>query len=272
MKKWNAPKFTRLLKLLYRFPSTPIARIPVATPDTYRDLFLRFKRTAPNEVDALENHCGFAIDREWLDLLALSTQVVVKESDLNWHHGRVLYAVSRKLLAHQVLDGEPVVLFETGTARGFSSVVLARSLIDADRNGFVVTVDSLPPNDKIFWNSIRDTTGPSTRFELLSDYQAEVARILFLQGWTPRVLGQLGLKRIHLAFLDGSHSQRDVLKEFDFVSQRQEPGDIVIFDDVTKTSFPGVANAVEKVKYSGVYAVEFLKSSTQRGYAIATKG
>src|SRR3546814_5099559 len=66
------------------------------------------------------------IDRGWMEQLALHTQVVIKQIRLNYNHGRLLYAVLRRYLAE--CRSEQAVIFETGTARGFSALCMARAL------------------------------------------------------------------------------------------------------------------------------------------------
>jgi cephalosporin hydroxylase len=77
--------------------------------------------------------------------------------------------------------------------------------------------------------------------------------------------------RIHFAFLDGSHTENDVLAEYDYVEQRQKIGDMIVFDDVTPGLFDGIVMAVEKIKADGRYAVETLQAEERRAYAIVTR-
>src|SRR3546814_14884286 len=89
------------------------------------------------------------------------------------------------------------VIFETGTARGFSALCMARALQDAGAGGYVVTVDQLPHDRPMLWNCIDDHEGPRTRAQLLSDYPKLLSRIVFLRGRSDEVLKTLGLSRIH---------------------------------------------------------------------------
>src|SRR3546814_3486831 len=102
----------------------------------------------------MEASQGFAIDRGWMEQLALHTQVVIKQSRLNYNHGRLLYAVLRRYLAE--CRSEQAVIFETGTARGFSALCMARALQDAGAGGYVVTVDQLPHDRPMHWKCIDD--------------------------------------------------------------------------------------------------------------------
>ncbi|SDB54900.1 Methyltransferase domain-containing protein [Desulfonatronum thiosulfatophilum] len=217
---------------------------------------------------------GFAVDRQWLDSLALHTQVVIKKSRLNWQHGRLLYATLRQFLhtrAHEERGHSPATILETGMARGFSAVCMARAMIDAGCPGTVLTLDILPHNTPLYWNCIDDLNGKKTRSELLSPWSEELERIIFTQGWTKQQLLRTGLSRIHFAYLDAQHTLDDVLAEYVYVRDRQGPGDMIVFDDVTPGLFDGVVQAAGEIENQGLYRIARLKVSGQRGYAVAVR-
>src|SRR3546814_17910734 len=89
----------------------------------------------------MEASQGFAIDRGWMEQLALHTQVVIKQSRLNYNHGRLLYAVLRRYLAE--CRSEQADIFETCNARRFSALCLARALQEAGAGGEVVPLEQL---------------------------------------------------------------------------------------------------------------------------------
>src|SRR3546814_7836254 len=123
----------------------------------------------------------------------------------SYNHGRLLYAFLRRYLAE--CRSEQAVLFETGTARGFSALCMARALQDEGAGGYVVTVDQLPHDRPMLWNCIDDHEGPRTRAQLLSDYPELLSRIVFLRGRSDEVIKTLGLSRINFAFLDATHTE-----------------------------------------------------------------
>lgn len=163
-------------------------------------------------IDAIERSLGFALDRDWMEELALHTQVVIKKSRLNYQHGRILYTYLRQYCSR--CGRAPLVVLETGTARGFSALCMARALDDAGIAGFVVTVDQLPHNRAFLWNCIDDHDGPKTRQELLTNYQELLRRIMFVEGPTPQFLPRLGLGRVNFAFLDAAHTHDAVMSEY----------------------------------------------------------
>ncbi len=250
----------------------PFGRKPRADAATYQRLHEEACAVTFPEVDALEAASGFAVDRSWIEALALHTQIVIKESALNFSHGRVLYSTMRRRFnAWNGSASEPALLVETGTARGFSALCMARALADSGVPGHVVTIDLLPHDVSMFWNCIDDAEGPKTRRDLLAGHEALLERIVFVEGDTREMLGRFGMGRVHGAYLDAHHAFEDVMTEFRFVAARQHVGDIVVFDDVTPALFPGVVDAVKTIEAESPYAVEWIRASAQRAYAIATR-
>ena len=142
------------------------------------------------DLEKLEEKNGFIIDKDWLNALAFQTQIVVKKSKLNYAHGRVLYTVLSSYLATLKQDNRNINIIETGTARGFSALCMAKALNDSNFEGTICTVDVLPHHNKIFWNCAADhLKGKQTRQELLSDWAELVDRyIIFIQGYNRYIL------------------------------------------------------------------------------------
>lgn len=254
------------------FSETPFGSSPRAEREAYIRLYDEAIKAIYPVIDEYEKAKGFSLDRQWLDKLALHTQVVIKKSRLNWQHGRLLYATLRAYLRDRVCDGqEPVTIFETGTARGFSAVCMAKAMLDAQDIGTIVTLDILPHNTPIYWNCVDDHDGKKTRQGLLSPWPNELAQCVFIQGWTRQQLQRTGLSRVHFAFLDASHTKEDVLAEYAYVRERQKLGDMIVFDDVTPGLFDGVVTAVKEIDNEGYYQVEYLTASSERGYAICKR-
>lgn len=249
---------------------TPFGSSPTAPEEDYLRLHAEAKQIKYPPVDKLEREYGAAIDKDWFEELALQTQVVVKKSKLNYQHGRMLYSILKNYMA-DTSKGEPATILETGTARGFSAVCMAKALKDGNHPGTIITVDTLPHHTPMYWNCINDHKGVNTRQDLLKNYEGLLSRIVFLQGKTDAVLPKLGLKRINMAFLDATHKYDAVIHEFRYVEARQRQGDIVFFDDVTPELFPGVCDAVDTIENEHQYSVKRLQITSQRGYAIAKR-
>ncbi len=214
---------------------------------------------------------GTLPDVEFVDELALATQVVPKDEGLDWSHGFLLYAALTSYLVRMDSD-RPVTIFETGTARGFSAVCMAKALQDAGCAGTILTVDVLHAERPLLWNSIADAEGPRTRLELLEPWSKLVEdHVVFLRGDVSVALEQLGLSRIHFAFLDAEHTHDAVRDELAFVASHQLPGDVIVCDDYTPREFPEIVRAVDELEATGAYEVWRFASSNARGYAYLEK-
>lgn len=239
----------------------------------YLKLFEDAKLVSHDQVDKWVAANGPDIQAEFLEELALNTQVVIKASPPNWQHGRLLYTKLRDYLDQRVSSTfeSPIAILETGTARGFSAICLSKALQDENTPGLVYTIDSIPHNYKMYWNCISDSKGKQSRAGLISSWAEQIASIVFITGNTAEILDNFHLPRIHFPFLDAQHNYKAVLAEFEYVKDRQISGDVIVFDDVTEGIFDGVVKAVREIEKDGLYNMEYIGSQS-RGYAIATRG
>lgn len=268
------PIFDRLAYIHYF--NNPLSNLPLANLEKYNELLKKADKNTYSipGVDLLEKRNGYYINREWLKSLAFITQVTIKESELNYAHGRVLYSVLREYLLSLKQENKTVNIIETGTARGFSVICMANALYDSKYEGSICTLDVLPHFKKMYWNCAMDwTTGKQSRNELISVYDALIERyVVFIQGFTKITLPKVNFSRINFAFLDGSHSYNDVLFEFNIINKRQKKGDIIIFDDHNEKKFPGIVKVVNQIANGLTYNIEIIKNKkTYRDYVIAKK-
>ena len=269
-------------KIFDRFFSLPFIEKPLPykvfgdKPKMNREIYLRLHKNAISKsfknVDLFEKKLNHKINIDWFSHLCLITQTCIKNSDLNFNHGRILYSLICKYIDDNIKnDNKNLTVLETGTARGFSSICLSKAINDQNIKGKIITIDCIPHNKKMFWNCIKDFEGENSREELLSKWEDELNNIIFVQGWTIETLKKLGLNRINFAFLDAQHTKKSVLKEFEFIYKRQKIGDLIFFDDVTPTMFPGVCEAVKEIELKYPYIIETLNFDEKRCYAIATR-
>ena len=252
------------------FHHYPFGAGPRAGRETYFSIWQEARKKEYPTIDEFEEASGFSIEKKWFHELALHTQVVVKESEICYQHGRLLYSKLSEICDKP--SSGFINILETGTARGFSALCMARAMEDRNRQGKIVTVDPLPHNIPMFWNCIDDTEGEKSRDQLLSEYSELISKyIWFLEGKSEDILSRLELSRIHFAFLDGGHEYEDVKFEIDHVVPRQKKGDIIFFDDYQESYFPGIVKAVEELEMDGSYRMNTIAVSEQRGYAIAEK-
>lgn len=257
-------------KEAHQFHDYPFGKEPQANQEQYLAIWDRAKRKSYSVIDEYEKKLGIYIEPEWVHNLALHTQVVIKESEICYQHGRLLYATLSDYLVRNSFNS--INILETGTARGFSALCIAKALKDQNREGRIITIDQLPHNVKMYWNCIDDNDGAKSRAQLLADYSDLIRRhIWFLEGNSKDVLAKLELSRIHFAFLDGGHDYEDVKLEIDHVVPRQKKGDIIFFDDYQESYFPGIVKAVEQLDKDGSYRINTIAVNEQRGYAIAEK-
>ena len=221
-------------------------------------------------INQFEIDYGFSLSPDWFHELAIHTQVVIKESEICYQHGRLLYTSLSKYIEKQNYDS--VCILEIGTARGFSSLCMAKALEDQIKEGKIVTIDPLPHNIKMYWNCIDDNESAKSRAQLLANYFDLIHRyIWFFEGKSKDLLNKLELSRVHFAFLDGSHDYKDIKFEISYVVPRQQKGDIIFFDDFQESKYPGIVKAVRELESQGDYSIKPIFLNDQRGYAIAEK-
>ncbi len=128
---------------IFNFFSIPLAK---------KEVYLQIHKVSKNKqypiIDAFEKKYKFNINKDWFENLALNTQVVIKRSEINYQHGRLLYSLLMNYISNQSKKMNYIQIFETGTARGFSAICMARALIDSRINGNVTTIDILPHEKK----------------------------------------------------------------------------------------------------------------------------
>ena len=84
-------------KMAYlRYFNNPLLNKPLSNIETYKKLLKEAENNTYSiaDIDLIES-AGYAIDKKWLNSLAYKTQVVIKKSELNYAHGRVLYTALR---------------------------------------------------------------------------------------------------------------------------------------------------------------------------------
>jgi predicted O-methyltransferase YrrM len=231
---------------------------------TYQALFEAERQEVYPVIDAFEARMGYALERDRLEASGRVLACPMKKHAPNWQHGRVLYAATRRYLD---TSREPdVSVLDVGTAKGFSALCLLWALTDAGRNGSVVSVDVIDPHGRVPRNTMADPAGRLTLTEILEPWP-ETRAIRFVQStgidWLRR-----SQDRVHVAFIDGTHTGQSVAIEGRLISARQAPGDLAIFDDVNKA---GIGAAVAGLE--DVYTMERidLKPGIARSYALGVR-
>jgi predicted O-methyltransferase YrrM len=234
------------------------------TREDYAAIFERECANVYPVLDALEIELGHAIERERLEDVARTMACPLKVNPPNWQHGRVIYALIRKLIAAGVAGN----FLDIGTAKGFSAVVAAWAIEDAGAEGRRLhSVDVMNPNSRERRNSVLELDGFKTIEEYTGRYLPTSVDVRFYGGGSLPLLDTLLLERESLAFafVDGKHSTDAVRREVEVIRKLQSPGAVVMFDDV---QIPAVAAAI--VGLSG-YRASCIQACATRVYAIATR-
>jgi predicted O-methyltransferase YrrM len=243
----------------------------LADKDTYLKLWENEKSSVYPEIQAYVDELGYEIDKDWMDDLALHTQITVKSSALCYQHGNVLYAALRQYLKTHGSKA-PVTIYETGTARGFSSMVMAKALQDGGHAGRILTFDILPHNTPIYWNCIADLDGKKSRAEILEKWRGlSESYVSYVEGDSRINLQRVVSERVHFAFLDGAHSFKDVMYEFSNVVARQQSSDMIVFDDYNHQDFSGLVQAVDEGCELFGYDKRIVTGGGHRAYVVAIK-
>ena len=226
-----------------------------------------------NEIDNYFNYNDDTLKQE-IDKIALPTQIGIKKSKMLFLHGYLLYIALDKYLKDNP-DIEFINILETGTAKGFSSLCMAKALYDNKRNGKIYTIDILPNNIKMYWNSIKDFEGKKSRPELLDDFKHLLKYITFVTGNTLDILKNID-KRIHFAFLDARHDYKHLNFELQWTNSHQKTNDVIICDDYTiynngSYQYPGIIKAIDK--FTGYNKKIFYGNdgTKKRGYVFMKK-
>ena len=250
-------------------------------------------------LDELTEYFGYLHEKDDMDNVGLKLQICVKKSRPMYIHGYVLTSALHKYLSekqkilntanftnrlkHSFFEvftnkkdkSEEFIILETGTARGFSSIMMAKILEMFNVNGKIYTTDKI----NMFDNCIKSAQLNRTVsiHECVEEWKTLVDKYInFVVGNTKITLPSLNkkLNRIHFAFLDGSHHYKDIEYELDYVAQKQQQGDIIVCDDYTRSQFPEIYTAVNEFLEKGLYdSKQFFGSDGRkhRGYVYMIK-
>lgn len=237
------------------------------TAADYARIFSDEREQAYPVIDAFEQACGHAVDRDRLETAARVLACPLKANPPNWQHGRVLYAALSHYCDTVGDSGVPngaINVLDIGTAKGFSALCLRWAMTDAQRDGQITSVDVIDPHGTERRNTVAEIDGPVTLFDILTPWPESQA-IHFLQSKGIDYLKSTN-GRIHVAFVDGKHDGMVVTREARMIAARQNSGDLIIFDDA---HIPGIAAAIEPM--GQIYELERLEPKPGRAYVIARR-
>lgn len=233
----------------------------IVTAAQYEEIFARERVIEYPMVNEFEQrHGGFAIERDRLEDAARVLSCPFKAAPPNWQHGRVIYAMTREYVTYYT---GPFRFLDIGTAKGFSALSLLWGF-GFDCVTEIDSVDVMDPQARVRRNTVAEVDGLKTLVEILAPWP-EARHIRFHQSTGIDWL-KAHRDRVNVAFVDGKHDGAVVAKEGKMLADRQESGDVIIFDDV---QIPALADAVAKMS---AYEFEYLEVLPgKRKYAIGVR-
>ena len=253
----------RLFVKKFFFPVYFTAK-PLANKKRYLSLYDKLLKKKLYYKKYIKNNLK-TLDIVFIKKLALSTVVTIKKTPLNYEHGFLLAIKLIKYIKKNKL--KKINILETGTARGYSSIIMSYVLNKYKIKGKITTVDIIPNNIQIFWNCIADTDNiKKNRKTLLVNYNQYLKKINFENNNSEIFLKTLK-KRLNFVFLDGAHDYETVKNEYNFIRKLQKKNDVLFFDDVTESQFPGIFRLISEIKQTNQYKVKLLNLNSNRGYA-----
>lgn len=181
--------------------------------------------------------------------------------------GQFLYSLTRNL--------RPQVVVEIGSFIGYSSICFAQAIEDnKQEEGIVYAIDLFEPHKSV--PGVRDweVNNPLEIAETFTEKAGLSHRIEFIKGSSSEVSSDLlgKIKKIDILFIDGNHSYRGVLSDYNLYHGKVRKGGLIIFHDIYpgKCSFWGpriLLNTLKRQYFKTRYQI--LEMDTVDGYGMA---
>jgi hypothetical protein len=224
--------------------------------------------------DALAGGAAFAGTWPFLEM-ARKLACPLKVHAPNWQHGRLLYALGRKLSADRPPGAySPHFTFlDIGTAKGFSALCMAWGLSDGGARGVVHSLDVVDPGARVERNTIAELDGLKTVGELVEQFTPAGSNVVLRFHQKPGMHFNQVVPddRIALAFVDGKHKATDVAAEAAEIGSRQAAGDYILFDD---WQIPGVREGVGRfmaTEAGQAYRYTEIQVNAERAWRLAER-
>lgn len=207
----------------------------------------------------IDSAAMMATDLSDIDNIGLHLQVLRKTDRMNvsYIHGHIIHFALEQYMRTNP-DLSEFNIFETGTARGFSSVVMAHTLNKNGKSGIINTFDIKHQDAKSEGDCLCAAMNSRkvSAMECLAPFKDLVTKyIKFNVGDSNKILKTRQSERIHFAFLDGDHRYSALLLELTYVDKYQQSGDVIVVDDY---SIDELKRATDEFLERGAYAFHVL--------------
>ena len=196
-------------------------------------------------INEIDKSFGWTYNKQKMDDIALHLQICKKRSRPLYLHGYLISSALHNYIKNSNIDFYNI--FETGTARGFSSIILADVLKQNNKKGKIHTLDLFGQFDEIKWNCYEcPLPNQCMRYDLQEKWSdLRDSYINSIKGDSNIILKHFNISRIHFAFLDGAHHYKHLIQELEFVEKRQIKDDVIVCDDYTLKQFPEICKAID---------------------------
>ena len=138
---------------------------------------------------------------------------------------------------------QPDVILEIGTFKGYSAICLAQALKD-NKKGILITID--PVQQGIVHQAMKQS--------------GLRRRIRYLVGTSFGIIPFLNLPKLDIVFIDGNHSYKHCLEDFNLVKNLVVPGGLIVFHDTV--ALPGPKKVIIEIKEESEFEVVTLPTIT----------
>ena len=190
------------------------------------------------------------------------------------NHGLILSSLLYQYI-EQNTDVTCLNIFETGTAKGFSTFCMSETLDHLSiKNCRIFTCDLMPHNIPSFWDLPSDALGKLSRSQLMEKYGKSTQKYaIYLECSSRNAMSILNLQRINFAFLDAGHKASDIKHELIYTINRQQKDDMIVIDDYSKTHNFEFSKTVDDLCNQYNYSLEIIPiyPLKSRCFAVAKK-
>ncbi|MEQ9618057.1 MAG: CmcI family methyltransferase [Deltaproteobacteria bacterium] len=180
--------------------------------------------------------------------------------------GEVLYALARNV--------KPKVAVEIGSFIGYSAICIAQAIEDNKQTqGNMYAIDNFLPHINNP-NLPIDIENPLELAKTNVEKAGLMHRVNFIKGFStdvaPKLLSQI--KNIDLLFIDGDHTYKGTLNDYNIYNGKVRKGGLIIFHDIfpNKCGWWGpriILDTLKSVLFRSNY--EILEIETPEGYGLA---